>query len=887
LEVTSALPNDRLVAALAGRYRLEREVGAGGMATVYLAADLKHPRKVAVKVLRPELAASLGPERFLREIEIAAQLQHPHILPLLDSGEAAGFLYFVMPFVEGESLRDRLARAGELPVHEAVRILIQVVDALAHAHSRGLVHRDIKPENVLLSGRHAMVTDFGVAKALSEATGRQQVTTAGVALGTPAYMAPEQAAADPHLDHRVDLYAAGVVAYELLAGRPPFTGVSTAEVLGAHVTRMPERVSAHRPSVSPALEAVIMKCLQKRPADRWQSAEELLSQLEPLLTPSGGTTPTGSRPIAALAPEPADSRHRIAILGGAAGLIALGVIGWLALRGGRGDDGPGLDLGARTQVTLDPGLELDPALSPDGQVVAYVAGPPGDARLFVRQLSSGGAAVPVAPDLAARAPRWSPDGSRIMFTSPRGLEVVPFMGGATNLLVSSRSVQGADWSPDGRQIAYVITGAPDTLFTRPVDGTTAVRITAPGEVASPVWSPDGRWIAYSVGNGRFLSGVRDLGNLAPASIWIVPAAGGTPIRVSDSTSLNVSPAWFPSAPNRLLFVSSVGGSRDVYAMRIGAQGRPDGAPRRLTTGLNAHSISIPRTGDRLAYTTYLESVNAWRLRVPAGGPVSIAQAEPVTRERQIIEFFRVSPDGRALVFDSDRGGRQHIYRMPIGGGDVQQLTTGDWDDFAPVWSPDGRWIAFHSARSGDRDVFVIPAAGGTPEQLTRDPGREWMVDWSPTATRLTFAWGSSVGLVSGGDRWAAPERVDSAALRPGTPVKWSPDGRSIAFYGTGGVRLLTPGAGPSRVLVAGTFDASFYLGWSEDGRTVFYEATDAEQRRAIWAAPVSGGGPRELIRFDDPSKQATRFTLDVNGGWIYLTLGDRQADISVVELLAR
>jgi Tol biopolymer transport system component len=608
---------------------------------------------------------------------------------LLDSGEAAGFLYFVMPFVEGESLRDRLARAGELPVHEAVRILIQVVDALAHAHSRGLVHRDIKPENVLLSGRHAMVTDFGVAKALSEATGRQQVTTAGVALGTPAYMAPEQAAADPHLDHRVDLYAAGVVAYELLAGRPPFTGVSTAEVLGAHVTRMPERVSAHRPSVSPALEAVIMKCLQKRPADRWQSAEELLSQLEPLLTPSGGTTPTGSRPIAALAPEPADSRHRIAILGGAAGLIALGVIGWLALRGGRGDDGPGLDLGARTQVTLDPGLELDPALSPDGQVVAYVAGPPGDARLFVRQLSSGGAAVPVAPDLAARAPRWSPDGSRIMFTSPRGLEVVPFMGGATNLLVSSRSVQGADWSPDGRQIAYVITGAPDTLFTRPVDGTTAVRITAPGEVASPVWSPD------------------------------------------------------------------------------------------------------------------------------------------------------------------------------------------------------GRWIAFHSARSGDRDVFVIPAAGGTPEQLTRDPGREWMVDWSPTATRLTFAWGSSVGLVSGGDRWAAPERVDSAALRPGTPVKWSPDGRSIAFYGTGGVRLLTPGAGPSRVLVAGTFDASFYLGWSEDGRTVFYEATDAEQRRAIWAAPVSGGGPRELIRFDDPSKQATRFTLDVNGGWIYLTLGDRQADISVVELLAR
>ncbi|MEO8029889.1 MAG: protein kinase [Gemmatimonadota bacterium] len=292
---------ERLTAALAGRYAIQREIGAGGMATVYLAEDVKHRRKVAVKVLRPELAVTLGPERFTREIEIAAQLQHPHILPLLDSGEADGFLYFVMPFVDGESLRERLARKGELPIPEAIRILVEVTDALAHAHRRGVVHRDIKPDNVMLSERHALVTDFGVAKAVSEATGRQQMTTAGVALGTPAYMAPEQAAADPNVDHRADIYALGIVAYELIAGRPPFSGMSAQEILAAHVTQVPQPLIARRPACPPVLNAIVMKCLEKRPADRWQTAEELLAQLEPLVASSGGVTPTQTQPTAAVA----------------------------------------------------------------------------------------------------------------------------------------------------------------------------------------------------------------------------------------------------------------------------------------------------------------------------------------------------------------------------------------------------------------------------------------------------------------------------------------------------------------------------------------------------------------------------------------------------------
>jgi hypothetical protein len=279
---------ERLATALSGRYRIEREVGAGGMATVYLAHDLKHHRNVALKVLRPELAAVLGGERFLREIEIAAQIAHPHVLTLIDSGDADGILYYVMPFVTGESLRDRLAREGRLPIADAVRLLRDVADALAEAHRQGLVHRDVKPDNVMISGKHAVVTDFGVAKAVTSVTGAQALTTAGVALGTPAYMSPEQVAADPKIDHRTDVYSFGVMAYELLAGRPPFTGATTQEVLGAHLTEPPAPLVTHRADTPPALSELVMKCLEKRMDDRWAGMDEVLQRLEALATPSGG-----------------------------------------------------------------------------------------------------------------------------------------------------------------------------------------------------------------------------------------------------------------------------------------------------------------------------------------------------------------------------------------------------------------------------------------------------------------------------------------------------------------------------------------------------------------------------------------------------------------------
>jgi formylglycine-generating enzyme required for sulfatase activity/tRNA A-37 threonylcarbamoyl transferase component Bud32 len=280
-------PN-RLTDALEGRYEIERELGAGGMATVYLARDLKHHRHVAIKVFRPELAELLGGGRFLREIEIVAQIEHPHILTLIDSGDAEGLLYFVMPYVSGESLRARLTKEEKLPVGDVIRLLRDVADGLAEAHRHGLVHRDIKPDNVMMSGNHAVVMDFGVAKAVTSVTGEHPVTTAGITLGTPTYMSPEQAAADPNIDHRTDIYALGVLAYELLTGRPPLSGASAAQILAAHLSIEPDPVSRHREETPPALEAVVMKCLEKDPTDRWQQTEEVVRQLEAIATPSGG-----------------------------------------------------------------------------------------------------------------------------------------------------------------------------------------------------------------------------------------------------------------------------------------------------------------------------------------------------------------------------------------------------------------------------------------------------------------------------------------------------------------------------------------------------------------------------------------------------------------------
>ena len=337
---------DLLRSALADRYAIERELGSGGMATVYLAQDLKHDRKVAVKVLRPELAAALGPDRFPREIRILARLQHPHILPLLDSGEAEGFLFYTMPYVDGESLRQRIDRDGALPVPEAIRILREVTDALASAHAAGVLHRDIKPGNVMLSGRHALVMDFGVAKAVT-AAGGDTLTTVGVAVGTPTYMSPEQATASVDVDARSDIYALGILAYEMLAGAPPFAGRTAQATLSAQVLEKPRLITEKRAAVSQPLADVVMRCLEKAPEDRWQTTEELLPLLEALTTPSGGVTPTTTRPSKAVPPAPptpaptpvAARRSGMVVGAGVAALLLVGALGIWKVLGNRGTGG--------------------------------------------------------------------------------------------------------------------------------------------------------------------------------------------------------------------------------------------------------------------------------------------------------------------------------------------------------------------------------------------------------------------------------------------------------------------------------------------------------------------------------------------------------------------
>ena len=364
----------RLDQSLGDAYRLERELGGGGMSRVYVAEETALGRRVVVKVLPPELASGVNAERFRREVQLAAGLQHPHVVPVLSAGAADGMLYYTMPYVAGESLRARLAREGALPVADAVRVLREVADALAHAHAHGVVHRDVKPGNILLAERHAVVTDFGIARALSAAAADADTLTAtGLALGTPAYMAPEQAIGDAHVDHRADLYALGAVAYELLAGQPPFAGPDAQAVLAAHVTRPPVPLRVLRPAVPVALEVLVMRCLEKNAADRPQSAEEVLDALEKIPSaegdagvrrPASSTPPTLSEQLRRAHPATTIGLYLLAaatVLGVTRlAMLQLGLPDWVIM-GAAGLLVVGLPIIAATAVVQHAGHDGTPA----------------------------------------------------------------------------------------------------------------------------------------------------------------------------------------------------------------------------------------------------------------------------------------------------------------------------------------------------------------------------------------------------------------------------------------------------------------------------------------------------------------------------------------------
>jgi len=395
---------EQLQRSLGDAYRLERELGGGGMSRVFVAVETSLGRQVVVKVLLPELAAGVSVDRFRREIQLAAQLQHPHIVPLLSAGESEGLPFFTMPFVTGESLRARLYRDRELPVPEAIRMMRDVASALDYAHGRGIVHRDIKPDNVLLTHGVAVVTDFGVAKALTASAGGQHagITSMGVTLGTPTYMAPEQASADPAMDHRVDVYAFGVMAYEMMTGSPPFTGRSPQAVLGAHLVSLPEPVTNHRPGLPPVLAGLIMRCLQKHAADRPQTAGELIIMLDTLTTPSGGTVPViaTTAPTRRVGPAGIRGRHWGTILAAGAAAAAFGVWIWSSRPTARPAPSSGESAGPGPAAAAPaPPPAMVPATPAETSATAAPSVPPDSSRA-----ESGSARPAPAPTLPVTKP---------------------------------------------------------------------------------------------------------------------------------------------------------------------------------------------------------------------------------------------------------------------------------------------------------------------------------------------------------------------------------------------------------------------------------------------------------------------------------------------------
>jgi Tol biopolymer transport system component len=869
----------RLQATLGTGYRVERELGGGGMSRVFVVEEIELGRRVVVKVLPPELAAALSTERFKREIQLAAQLQHPHIVPLLTAGAKDGLLFYSMPLIEGEAVRARLIRQRELPIPEVVRILRDVVDALAYAHEHGVVHRDIKPDNILMSGHHALVTDFGVSKALSTATGESNLTSVGVALGTPAYMSPEQAAAEPQIDHRSDIYSVGAVAYELLTGRPPFAGMGPQQVLSAHITTAPEPVTRHRETVSPALAQLVMRCLEKRPADRWQSANDLLTELEALATPSGGMTPTTTLGARHRTLWP---RYALSALVSVA-LIA-GVVWWL-----RRAPAPYV-VGNTTQVTNAPGLELDAAISPDGKFVAYAAGPLGQLHIYVKSLA-GGRTVSLTDSVRGshRLPHWTGDGTALTYIAGGTLYRVSMMGGPSEAIFESHGYEFASpvLSPDGQEIAYATADAVSVISVNGGEPRTVASGRYPNSIA---WSPDGRKLAYVADNPWFVQSRLMLGNIAPSAVWIVNLDRGSQVRVTDVTHLNTAPVWTPDGFG-VLYVSGSGGGRDIYQQAVTRAGAPRGGSARLTSGLSVHTISLSADGSRLTYTTFSTRSNVWSAPITRGGVTSSAAARSITNENQSVEGVGVSPDGKWLAFDSNRNGtQQHIYKVATSQGEPTQLTKDSTDDFMPSWSPDGKQIAYHSWRGGQRDIVVMSADGRDAKDITNSRNHEMYPDWSANGRQISFTSDQSgryeIHAVArkpdGG--WWAPRQITS---NWGWNGRWSPDGKWIAFHRLAdSVVMVVPGAGgEARVILDGHPRGLTPLAsaWS-DAEHVVVHAVDQNLRHAFWSVPLSGGAPKLMLRFDDPTRQPRRGEFTTDGRRLYFTIASDESDVWMMEL---
>ncbi|MGQ0642336.1 MAG: protein kinase domain-containing protein [Gemmatimonadaceae bacterium] len=678
----------QLQAALAGRYTIDREIGAGGMATVYAARDVRHDRRVALKVLRPELGAVLGVERFLSEIRVTANLQHPNLLPLFDSGESAGLLFYVMPYVEGESLRQRLDREKQLPIEESIRLATAVAGALDYAHRHGVIHRDLKPENILLHDGQPLIADFGIALAVSKAGGTR-ITQTGLSLGTPHYMSPEQATGDRGVDGRTDIYSLGAVTYEMLSGEPPHNGTTAQAIIAKLLTETPRPLSALRHTVPAHVDAAIQRALEKLPADRFSTGHEFADALQ------GRVSAIYAAP--AVRSGPASRWKPIAL--GASALAALAVLTTVWALSQR-PDAPAamharftLDLpnDARVNTTV---IGRSVAFSPDGSTLAYVGGTQG--YLYLRRLDE--LAPKRIPGIeSASNPVFSPDGQWIGFLSgegPPALKKVSVAGGAP-VTITGTSGRFA-WGQDGTIIfAKGITQGGSGLWRTNAAGAPPETVTVVDSTdhahGSPSFLPDGKSILFTILITPVIRTELAAMRLPDRRIVRLGLSGGSPFYADG-----------------FLFFSRSDGT--VNAVRFDPDRlRVIGEPVTLLEGVTIKQqaavadLALSPTGTLV----YLSGETGVQLtEVTRDG-----RMRAIRPDFRFYRYPRVSPDGRRIAASISLD----IWVHDIAANTLDRLTTTGSAN-TPVWTPDGRRIAFTSTIGDSAGVWWQPWDASAPAE---------------------------------------------------------------------------------------------------------------------------------------------------------------------------